>query len=475
MAAGNVTALCMYLISGNCSRYASPTGLFPATPTQTACEGFFAGFQPGTDADTGANTIGCRQHYAKMAETPGSEYYCQYASLTGGGVCGVPLNNTCTTITTICPSQYANFDACYTDLVNLNGTFGSLQGPPGSENTLECRAYHATASVVLSDPTHCGHVTAAAAPCHANDAGGFPKTNMSHYCGLIELTCTGNKQQFFGSDAATMWKSCSSHWNTWTAGSATFGASTPDQAGHQYHIFANANAGGNSVHCAHAGPSGGGVVGTTYQAWQQATTNAACALAANNNTWVAAQVGEALADWPALLPMVVPLDPAPGSYNVPAISPANANTETCRIYHLTAAATGAISHCSHGSILGGGQCPLDATIPLCALIATACPSNYNTTSACSAAFMPYFTNPMMMGDPNMMGGTPPATDTLACRLFYATLAIRQKGMMNTTNTTLCANAKVGGALACGMMMAPTGSGAAFVAVSSFSSLLMLLW
>jgi len=467
----------MYLISGNCSRYASPTGLWAAVPNQATCEGFFAGIANGTDTDTSGNTIGCRQNYAKKAETAGSEYYCQYAGLTGGGVCGVPLNNTCNAITTICPSQYANFDACYTDLYNLNASFGSLQGPSGqSENTLECRTYHATASVL--DPIHCQHVTAVAAPCHANDGTGAPKTNGSHYCGLTELTCTGNKQQFFGSDAATQWKSCTAIWNTWPVANLTFGASTPDQAGHQYHIFANANGGGNTVHCAHAGPSGGGVVGGpaigTYIAWQQTSTNAACA-ASTNTSWVALEVGNALQNWVALLPMVVPKDADPGNYNVPAINAAGANTETCRLYHLTTAATGAVAHCSHGSVLGGGQCPLGhPEIPLCDLITTACGGD---ATACRSAFLPYLdpSKPQMMGDPNtMMSGAPVAGDTLACRLYYATLAISQKGMMNTTNATNCGNAKVSGSTACVGVMAPT-SGSAFVTVSVFSSLLMLLW
>jgi hypothetical protein len=200
-----------------------------------------------------------------------------------------------------------------------------------------------------------------------------------------------------------------------------------------------------------------------------------------NDSWVYQQVGDAVGNWPTILAQVVPNDASPTTYNVKDVSGAGANTETCRIYHLTAAATGAVAHCSHGGVLGGGQCPLNhPEIPACTLITKACPSAFADAAACQAAFLPYFADQTgaKMGDPRNMMANPPTTDTIACRLYHATMAVHAVAMnmtmSNANYTKDCDNAKIAGASACGMMMAPT-SGVAPVAASAFLSVLMLLW
>jgi hypothetical protein len=483
--------LCQYLISGVCFNYSNIWG-GGIPPTQTQCETWFTGaFQAGLSTDTNVNTIGCRQHYATLGQTAGSEYYCKFASFTGGGVCGSNvLNNTCAAIMSICPAgttsnPYTTITDCLTDLNPLNTTIGSKQGLAGqSENSLECRTYHATAGTTVA-AAHCGHMLYTGGPCSA----GAVVPLADHYCGLSELTCTGSgaggKQQYGQGnaplDAANHYLCCTNSFNSFPVGAGVvFNGATNDQSGRMYHLSANAVNGGNTVHCSHAGPSGGGVVGGqngSRASWLWISNNTQCQTA--GNAYVYLQIAQATQYWPNQLLTVVPKDTNVGTYNV-GDSSAQANTDTCRIYHLNFAAGAHPSHCAHGSILGGGQCPADPSIPACLLVMAACPNAYSSAATCQADFGAYFTaNPPKLGDPcGPVKATPvvPTTDDVACRLYYATLAVTSVGMGQTASATQCMNAAIKGATGCGVAALPTKGDAASLAVSSsLLALLAMLW
>jgi len=483
--------LCQYLISGVCLNYTNIWGGGIA-PTQAQCEGWFTGaFPAGLAADTNVNSIGCRQNYATKGQTAGSEYYCKFASFTGGGVCGSNvLNNTCAAIMSICPvgtaNPYANIAACLTDLNPLNTTIGSKQGLAGqSENSLECRTYHATAGTTVAAP-HCGHMSFVGGPCSA----GAVAPLADHYCGLSELTCTGSaaggKQQYGQGgaplDAANHYLCCTNSFNSFPAGAGVvFNGATNDQSGRMYHMSANAVNGGNTVHCGHGGPSGAGVVGGatgSRASWMWISNNTQCQGA--GNAYVYLQIAQAMQYWPTQLSTVVPVDSKLSTYNVGDAS-VSANTDTCRIYHLNFAAGAHPSHCPHGSILGGGQCPTDPSIPACLLVMAGCPSAYASASACQADFGPYFVagTAAKLGDPcGPLKATPviPTDDSVACRIYYATMAVTSVGMNQTASATNCMNAQIKGATGCGVAGTTTGkSGAASLAVSSSLALLAMLW
>jgi hypothetical protein len=250
-----------------------------------------------------------------------------------------------------------------------------------------------------------------------------------------------------------------------------------------YHATANALSpvagfgGSNTVHCAHAGPSGGGLLTATNGiaavrwAWQWIANSSACGVAPY--LYVAAQIGNALSAFPTQLATIVPTDPNISSYSI-AVAGLAANTDTCRIYHLSTANSGATVHCPHGAVLGGAQCPADVTIPTCLLILTACPTAYSSQAACQAAFGAYYAA-NKTGDPNAGLTGVPSTDDVGCRVYYATMNLIQLGMGKASVATNCMNAAIAGATGCGVAaMAPT-SGAAPVAASAVLSLLMLLW
>jgi len=209
------------------------------------------------------------------------------------------------------------------------------------------------------------------------------------------------------------------------------------------------------------------------QAWQWVANSTVCRVLPY--TYVAAQIGNGLAAFPTQLATIVPMDPNISSYSV-AVEGLAQNTDTCRIYHLTTANSGAPTHCDHGSVLGGGQCPPNMAIPTCLLILTACPSAYPSQTACQTAFTAYFTA-QKYGDPNApLNGTVPTTDDVGCRVYYATLNLMSIGGGHGSVATNCLNAALAGATGCGVAatMPPT-SGAAPVAASVVLSLLMFLW
>jgi hypothetical protein len=98
------------------------------------------------------------------------------------------------------------------------------------------------------------------------------------------------------------------------------------------------------------------------------------------------------------------------------------NTQLCRIYHLGVASTD-ITHCSHGSISGGGLCGANVVNNLCTFIQAACTFGNNATfqfadmNACTTALA--ISTTITMGAP---GDYVTANNTLACRYYHAGVA-----------------------------------------------------
>ena len=90
------------------------------------------------------------------------------------------------------------------------------------------------------------------------------------------------------------------------------------------------------------------------------------------------------------------------------------NTLGCRVYHTDAAAADPAMHCTHAGPGGAGQCGSNCE-GFCAVAALACPGTFPDGEMCASACAGYAdSEPFDAGDV--------AGDTLACRLYHATVA-----------------------------------------------------
>ncbi|MBA3547320.1 MAG: hypothetical protein H0T76_12610 [Nannocystis sp.] len=143
-------------ISVNCSGVHTQYGS-PAT-----CMASCAGFLPGTPADTGGNTLGCRTYHAGAAKDM-PEVHCTHAGPGGGGACGANCDGFCTLAAHACPEAWADEAACQTACA----TFAPEESYDATDvggNTFACRLYHLTAAA-LDPATHCAHIKGDSVPC----------------------------------------------------------------------------------------------------------------------------------------------------------------------------------------------------------------------------------------------------------------------------------------------------------------------
>ena len=90
------------------------------------------------------------------------------------------------------------------------------------------------------------------------------------------------------------------------------------------------------------------------------------------------------------------------------------NTLGCRVYHTDAAAADPAMHCTHAGPGGAGQCGSTCE-GFCAVADLACPGTFTDGEMCASACAGYSNSePFDAGDV--------AGDTLACRLYHATVA-----------------------------------------------------
>lgn len=155
-----------------------------------------------------------------------------------GGSDPLSCDNYCTTIMANCTGpanqQYGSMADCMTSCQQY--PLGEAFGDTG-DNTLGCRAYHATGAMSLPD-VHCRHAGPGGdGVCGANCAG---------FCTLVLGSCTGSNAQYNG-DMTTCLNSCNSFATMPSySASATSGNSF---ACRLYH--ATAASGNPGLHCAH--------------------------------------------------------------------------------------------------------------------------------------------------------------------------------------------------------------------------------
>lgn len=112
----------------------------------------------GTLGMTTMNTVGCRSYHADAAQADPATH-CQHAGPGGGGQCGNVCGGYCRIAEAVCPNQVSD-QTCLTECMKYPsaGSAGmKYSSAIQSDNTAECRLYHATAAA--TDPGgHCGHV-----------------------------------------------------------------------------------------------------------------------------------------------------------------------------------------------------------------------------------------------------------------------------------------------------------------------------
>jgi hypothetical protein len=387
------------------------------------------------------DTIGCRQTYAAMATNASQKHYCNLAGFTGGGVCGKPLDTSCRTIVNLCGNaEFSSISDCMTANGPNAAFVGSVNGAAAtSENSLECRVYHAAAGAATGIPVHCSSHTGNKT--NVGICDGSVSIVASHHCAQILGACSGTPQY-------TSYAACMGSFALFTASTSWAATNANDQASRVYHAVAGVALDNTTYHCPHGGPSGGGLY-APYGAWASLTTNPNCATAAPG---LAVQVGTVLAAWAAAdLQVVIPVGNAP-AYTT---AMSSGNTVLCRIYHLSVAATDATqaaTHCVHGSVSGFNACG-NATLNACGMLGLACPTTvpFNTTNAC-ATLIETLVAANKTG--NVLSMAAQTGDTLGCRVYNGGSALAAKMMMNATaQAGLCAMA-AGGCVDAAPTMAP---------------------
>jgi hypothetical protein len=454
-ATGSVTALCQTLLGSVCGGT-----MFLSGTTQAQCESLIGGAVTslGDDTDTSGNTIGCRQHYSSMA-TATATHWCLAGGFTGAGLCGDVLQNSCNAIHSNCNGiasyPFASAAACVTNNSAIAAVFGSLQGASGAgEESLECRVYHSLVGQSAGGATpHCGHTSypgVAGAWC-----GGNVTTNVGHYCMLHSTVCnvtTPTPRVQYNN-----WAQCTASFNVFPNGNVDPNNGLNDRGCRQYHT--NAGMAVGLVHCHHGGPSGGAVCGgvnSSRVSWQTLVGVPNCNTAAYS--YVKTSIDAAFANWAAAdLLAIVPMGSDLSTFS----TGSSGDTDTCRLYHMTVASE-VVSHCDHGSILGGGACGVPHTVA-CHVFQTACGTTaFASQATCEAALIGYFPN--KTGVPTTTATT---NDDVACRMYQAGVALAKRKQSASANVaTECNGLKSPGATICGSAK----SSATVVAVSVFALL-----
>ncbi len=150
---GNTTPTCASYcatISDKCTGASEQYG--SEAECLTFCNDNVLDWGVGTTADTGGNTLGCREYHAGAAN---NDAHCDHAGPTGGTACGGLCDVYCDAMAANCAASYAGDAACQTACAGFpaNGDVNAATG-----NSVQCRIYHAGAAA--GDATHCDHADA---------------------------------------------------------------------------------------------------------------------------------------------------------------------------------------------------------------------------------------------------------------------------------------------------------------------------
>lgn len=160
-AAGQTCADYCASIAANCT---NTLAMYADTAT---CLASCAHVAPGTAADMGGNTLGCRVYHAGAA-AGNPTLHCRHAGPGGDGVCGADCEGFCTLVLGACAGQatppYASMGACMTSCSGFATTPPYNSSVTGG-NSFACRLYHATAASTTPG-LHCQHTTPASATCN---------------------------------------------------------------------------------------------------------------------------------------------------------------------------------------------------------------------------------------------------------------------------------------------------------------------
>lgn len=413
----------------------------------STCATVFANVPLGAVTDEDVHSVGCRLKFLTVPAFNVTNA-CRYAGPSGGGRCGSPLVGVCDVATAACTGQptaaYATSAECQTGLTPLANQWGHTQGPAaGGEDSLECRSYHAIASLSLGN-SHCAHYNLTSPPCV-----GRVVPNAAYYCQTLQYNCKAtNVTQFSGNaecaGTAAVYPTSSSD-SAVPIGNNTLGCRS-------YHAQA---ALGDTSHCAHAGPSGGRVCGTYGEAW--ATLSKGVCNDTATFTFINA-VGPTLDN---LVPR------GAGSYST--TLDVGGNTQVCRIYHLTVSTT-TPSHCDHSNVPGENVCgTIDGN--LCDLIGSVCAfgSNASYQYANRAACIDALSNKTE----GVYGAN--SGDSLQCRYYHVGVAASyQNASANWADiTTHCGHVIATPKAGCNAVAAPTAA-APTAGMSSASALSLVL-
>ena len=214
------------------------------------CEGTLAAMSAGTSGDTSGDTQACREYHLGVAQSADPDVHCPHAGPDGGGVC-IGSETFCAQYQSTCVSTglSAAFGDCATEYnVMAIGTDGDTSG-----DTLACRKYHLGVAQSADPNVHCPH---------AGPSGGGVCVGPETFCAQYQSTCVG-------AGLSSAYTDCAADYNAMTAG--TDGDTSGDTvACREYHLGV-AMTTDPSVHCPHAGLSGGGVCVPAFCSTYQTT------------------------------------------------------------------------------------------------------------------------------------------------------------------------------------------------------------
>lgn len=158
------------------------TGAHQQYASEAICLKMCPTFPVGTLDDSQKNTLGCRVREVKAIQDNGETDSCVGAGPGGAGICGSNCEAYCTSMDTLCPTQFATFEAtgdagcvslCQNGILDCGGYDADASR---NDDTMQCRLFHLT-SAAGDSVTHCQHTIGQGGKCDEPLDGGCPTTN----------------------------------------------------------------------------------------------------------------------------------------------------------------------------------------------------------------------------------------------------------------------------------------------------------